>query len=430
MDWLRRNWPDLIIGVALVAVVALIVVTLLSGGSLASLVRRDTPPDLALTETTPGGTTPSGTTGTPANNPDNSNTDAAESSSNPDASTSGNSTAEGTNGSSTDSGVDVFVPGVPGGQPDATSDAAAIGSAGQTQVDGAADSAGTNQAGATQAGTTSGGAAQSAAAPADTGPLPEAAPDGGFRVAAGAVDSRDAAAGLAESYRDAGYTVTVEQQNDLYLLWIGPYAARDGAERVASRLIADDVVSDALVYTYDGPDNSAEAGTAVASETNAPNNALSGNETANAGSATSGAASSQANAGTSSTATANNAANNNGANTGGNASANSDTNTSAGSNGASANATSATTATPATTAPTNPATATGQRYLQVGAFTSDEDAQPLREQLVALDFNVTQNESDDGLVRLFVGPFSAAQLPQTQQRLTAVGVTDAFPVIP
>ena len=425
MDWLRRNWPDLIIGVALVAVVALIVVTLLSGGSLASLVRRDTPPDLALTETTPGGTTPSGTTGTPANNPDNSNTDAAESGSNPDASTSGNSTAEGTNGSSTDSGVDVFVPGVPGGQPDATSDAAAIGSAGQTQVDGAADSAGTNQAGATQAGTTSGGAAQSAAAPADTGPLPEAAPDGGFRVAAGAVDSRDAAAGLAESYRDAGYTVTVEQQNDLYLLWIGPYAARDGAERVASRLIADDVVSDALVYTYDGPDNSAETGNAAASETNAPNNAPSGNETANAGSvpnATSGTASSQASAGTSSTATADNTANNNNANA---ANTNpSNTNANASSNGASANTT------PATTPPTNPATATAQRYLQVGAFTSDEDAQPLREQLVTIGFNVTQNESDDGLVRLFVGPFGAAQLPQTQQRLTAAGVSDAFPVIP
>ena len=40
MDWFRRNWPDLVIGVALVAVVALIVVTLLSGGSLASLVVR------------------------------------------------------------------------------------------------------------------------------------------------------------------------------------------------------------------------------------------------------------------------------------------------------------------------------------------------------------------------------------------------------
>ena len=425
MDWLRRNWPDLIIGVALVAVVALIVVTLLSGGSLASLVRRDTPPELALTDTTPAND--------PSQTPASNNAGTANSDTGADAPDAGTDAADG--------GVDVFVPGVPGGQPDAAPNAAANGSAGQTQVDGAADSAGTDQAGTTQAGTTSGGAAQNAAAPADTGPLPEAAPDGGFRVAAGAVDSRDAAAGLAESYRDAGYTVTVEQQNDLYLLWIGPYAARTGAERVANRLIADDVVSDALVYTYSGPDNSAGNGAdngaeadAAAPETNTPNNEPSGNETVSVG--TSEAASSQASTGTSPTATADNNVNNDSVNdNNANIADTNPTNTNpinananAGSNGASANATTATT--PATTPPTNPATATAQRYLQVGAFTSDEDAQPLREQLVAIGFNVTQNESDDGLVRLFVGPFGAAQLPQTQQRLTAVGVTDAFPVIP
>ena len=33
MDWLRRNWPDLLIGVALVAVIAGIIATLISGGS-------------------------------------------------------------------------------------------------------------------------------------------------------------------------------------------------------------------------------------------------------------------------------------------------------------------------------------------------------------------------------------------------------------
>lgn len=45
MDWIRRNWPDLLIGVALVLVIAMIIATLLSGGSLLSLVRRDTPPE-------------------------------------------------------------------------------------------------------------------------------------------------------------------------------------------------------------------------------------------------------------------------------------------------------------------------------------------------------------------------------------------------
>jgi len=34
MDWIRRNWPDLLIAIALVAVIAGIIATLLSGGSL------------------------------------------------------------------------------------------------------------------------------------------------------------------------------------------------------------------------------------------------------------------------------------------------------------------------------------------------------------------------------------------------------------
>lgn len=406
MDWLRRNWPDLIIGVALVAVVALIVVTLLSGGSLASLVRRDSPPELALTETTPGGTTPSGTTPsgatrTPTNNSDSSNNTADSSGSNPGASTSGNSTSDSVTGSGSEGGVDVFVPGVPGGRADAVPDS----SVGQAQADGAANPA--ERAGATESGT------DQNAAPAGGGPLPEAVTDGGFRVAAGAVDSRDAAASLAESYREADYTVTVEQQNDLYLLWIGPYATRTGAERVANRLITDDVVSDALVYTYSGPSNGApEVGSSAISTSNSASEAdtPSGNETANAGSTTLGAGSSPANAAAPSPTPANNDAN-----TGTSADTNADTNANA---------------TPATTPPTNPATATAQRYLQVGAFGSDRNAQPLREQLEGLGFNVTSSESDSGLIRLLVGPFGAAQLPQTQQRLTAMGVTDSFPVVP
>jgi hypothetical protein len=33
MDWMRRNWPDLAIGLALVAVIGGIVATLITGGS-------------------------------------------------------------------------------------------------------------------------------------------------------------------------------------------------------------------------------------------------------------------------------------------------------------------------------------------------------------------------------------------------------------
>ena len=372
MDWLRRNWPDLIIGVALVAVVALIVVTLLGGGSLASLVRRDTPPE-PITETTPdtGTATPANTTEGAA----------------------GSSTQATGNGASStgNTGVDVFVPGVPGGQVDTAGGA----SGGQAQANTAANTA----PGGAGAQTASGGVVQGSQANAAGGPLPEATQDGGFRVAAGAVDSRESAASLAESFREAGYTVTVEQQGELYLLWVGPYATREGADRVAARLQTDGLVPDALVYSYDGPDSStASSGSNPGPGSSSGGNAAAGNATNTAtaeGTATQNTATSE-NAGTASTGSA--------------------------ADNAAAN----------TTATGNTATsgATGQRYLQVGAFTSDEDAQPLREQLEALGFSVTRSVSDEGLIRLLVGPFSDVQLFQTQTRLTGEGIPDAFPVTP
>ncbi len=372
MDWLRRNWPDLIIGVALVAVVALIVVTLLSGGSLASLVRRDNPPELSVTDTTPD--TAVGSAASVAGSSDPQTADNA---------TSGTAGNAGTN--SADGGVDVFVPGIPGGQ----AGVAASTSGGQAQ---ASTTPGTE-------GAASGGIAQSGvqgnqADAAPSGPLPEAAQNGGFRVAAGAVDSRDAAASLAESFREADYTVTVEQQGNLYLLWVGPYATRAGADRVAARLQTDGLVPDALVYTYSGPD-SANANTGPDSS--------SGGNVAAAGDAAAATTADTA-SGTATTPSEN---------------------TGAASTGNAANA--------VATAPTgNAATAgtTGPRYLQVGAFTSDERAQPLRDQLGALGFTVTRRQSDTGLVRLLVGPFGDAQLVQTQARLQDAGIPDAFPVTP
>lgn len=387
MDWLRRNWPDLIIGVALVAVVALIVVTLLSGGSLASLVRRDNPPELSVTDTTVGGTAPgSSTTGSAGSAVDSDTGQNADGSAAPANNTGANDT----------SGVDVFVPGVPGEQ----AGAPASGSGGQAQV---------SAPGTVGAQTESGGIAQGdgdSSTPALGGPLPEASQSGGFRVAAGAVDSRPAAASLAESYRDADYTVTVEQQNDLYLLWIGPYNTRAEADRVAARLISDGLIADALVYTYDGPDANVpgDDGTGITS-TGANADATAAGAGTNVGISSDAATE---------TATATPPANTGAAPAGNDSPA------------------------VAATAETNPATpaapantgSTGQQYLQVGAFVSDEGAQPLREQLEALGLSVTRRESDTGLVRLLVGPFSTAQLEQTQMRLSAEGLTDAFPVAP
>lgn len=341
MDWFRRNWPDLVIGVALVAVVALIVVTLLSGGSLASLVRRDTPPDL-ITDTT-------GESGAPT-------TPSAAPGASPAA-----ASAPATPSGAGENDIDVFVPGVP-------DDAANTGTGGQAGED-------PNQAAGGLPSSTQ--PAQNASA---GGSLPQATAAGGFRVAAGAVNSRSAAVDLAEGYRDSGLPVTIEPQDDLFLLWVGPYAARAQADRVAARIIEDG--GDALVYSYDGPDTAATAGAAPSQPAAANAPAVNAPATA-----TPEAAAPAASVPETSTAFA-----------------------------------------PAEASADGGADAAGQRYLQVGAFVSDSSAEPLRTQLEALGLNVSRTEDETGLVRLFVGPLGEAQLAQTQSRLSAEGIVGSFPV--
>ena len=358
MDWFRRNWPDLVIGVALVAVVALIVVTLLSGGSLASLVRRDTPADL-ITDTTGSD---AAATASPDTDPD-----AAAQAVAPDG---------------VAGGIDVFVPGVPSGSAGAGTQAGSAEPADSSPQPGVADTA---------------------VSPAGGEALPQANAAGGFRVAAGAVDSRPAAVDLAETYREGGLPVTVEQQNDFYTLWVGPYTTRPEADRVAASIIAGG--GDALVYTYDGGDDATTAETVSATEpevaSSAPQPDAATSPTPETGQVDTVVASAP------------------------------NTNTAAGVP-TDAAATPATTGAVAdTVADTNmddSVTAVGQRYLQVGAFVSDESAAPLRSQLETLGLSVSRTEDETGLVRLFVGPFSDARLTQTQNRLNAEGVVGSFPV--
>ncbi len=373
MDWFRRNWPDLVIGVALVAVVALIVVTLLSGGSLASLVRRDAPADL-ITDTT---------------GPDAAET--ASSDTNPD--TAAQAAPDGAAG-----GIDVFVPGVPSGS--------------------AGTEAGTQAGSAEQAdSSTQPAAANDAATPAGSDALPQAAAAGGFRVAAGAVDSRPAAVSLAEQYRENSLPVTVEQQDNLYLLWVGPYATRPQADRVAARIIADG--GDALVYTYDGGDDTATPETASAPE---PETAASASQPEAAIGTVADDVPDNAPETATETGPADTAV----------ASA-PDTNPVAGvaTNAAATPPTPDAVADAVADTPASAgdgATAVGQRYLQVGAFVSDESAAPLRSQLETLGLSVSRTEDETGLVRLFVGPFEDARLAQTQSRLSAEGIVGSFPV--
>lgn len=376
MDWFRRNWPDLLIGVALVAVIAMIVATLLSGGSLASLVRRDGSPELPLTDTT-------GTAGNPVTG---SNADAAGT-----AATPGEDTTA-TNPAQTPDDFDVFVPEVPGQEVDNGAGRASTG----TGV----------EAAALQDGTQSLAGATSQA----NGTLPEASASGGYRVAAGATPSRDAASDLAQSYRDGGYEVAVEQQNDFYALWIGPYATRADADSAAERIIA--AGGDALVHNYDGEDETAANGSDDTNTTSAqPGTATP--DTATVATGTNEAAE----------ITRNEAAEITGAelaNAG-----NLDGDSVATNNVATGSVATGNTGTQQSSSSLSGA---GERFLQVGAFASNESAQPLRSQLEGLGLDVTRSEDASGLVRLFVGPFGGTQLAQTQQRLTAEGIVDSFPV--
>ena len=351
VDQFKRSWPDLFIGAALVSVIGLIAATLISGTSLVSLVRRDAPV-INTTDTTELTSNSTTTAATPA------------------AATTGIGAAQTPNGYLNSS--DVFVPDVPS-QP-----AASV-------ARGAETDSGNLDAAKPRA------RMQGSGSMTETVKPPSAvSATSNFRVAAGASPSIDAASTLAQNYRDDGYKVAVEQQDDLYLLWVGPFATLADADSAAERIITDG--GDALIYTY-GDDRGADAADTVDAATpedSATEEAVAqprvpdskdrradgnGNEaaitTANAGSGTI-AVVGAANAGT---------------------------------------------------------VGIGRRYLQVGAFAVDGSDRPLRAQLAALGLSITSDEDINGLVRLYVGPFGGAQLIRTRSRLSAQGI-DSFPVDP
>lgn len=358
MDRLARSWPDLLIGIALVSVIAMIVATLLSGESLVPLVRRDGPaevPVMTPTDTTRVNSNPTGTAATPA--ADKTGTGAAP-------------TSDDYPGS-----YNVFVPNVPG-QPAAS-------------VEGGANTdSGSLRATAPYAKTQhSGSVAKTAEQPPSA-----ASAASGFRVAAGALLSRDSASTVAQNYRADGYEVVVEKQDAFYLLWVGPYATQADANVAAKRISTDG--GDELVYTYGGDDSNTDAADTVDATTPV--------DAATAGSVTQPLTPDSESPG---------------ANEVGNEAATTTANAGTGAIAVGAG----------NVAPI--AIGTGQRYLQVGAFAFDESDRPLRAQLERLGLSVTSDEDANGLMRLYVGPFGVLQLTQTRTRLKAQGI-DSFPVVP
>ncbi len=242
MDWLRRNWPDLMIGVALIAVIAGIVATLLTGGSFFQ------PASPTANPATADG--PSVTLTTPEAS--DANTDVTEPSD--DAGERGTTTVEplAPEGGLADA---VAPPGAPSTDVE-ESDAPAPADPASDAAD-ASEEAPSTDAPATNA------AASDAGDATDSEPLvlPDTgAPSDPYRVSVGAFGARENAETFAQRFRDDGYPVFLGTQGSLTIVLVGPYASRAEAERVATAIRAGDYDTDPVVYLFEPDDPTATPG--------------------------------------------------------------------------------------------------------------------------------------------------------------------------
>lgn len=366
MDWIRRNWPDVLIGAALVAVIAGIVATLLTGGSFLPVGGGDVTPTSAQNASPQA-------SAEPGEEPDASENEPA---------------GNGSDGP----GVAVLPPSDEAPEPSeaAAASEADAGSPEATQ-DEASEPEGSDEAPAVEPidpgdggnADADDGEAVAAAPEADEAPAPEPDPepetdpgadaaDGEddaasaelptdpYRVSVGAFGSRENAERQADRFREDGFPVFIGSQDDLSLVLVGPYVDRSQAEGVAARIEDgyDDV--DPIIYLYepelDEGGEQASAGAAVAASQDEPADQAAPSA-----------------------------------------------------NGAADDA----------------AGARGPVQLQVGAYATPDSAAPQLERLEELGFDPVE-ERDGGLIRVMVGPLEGAALDDARTTLDGAGI-EYFP---
>jgi len=363
MDWLRRNWPDLLIGVALVAVIAGIIATLISGGSFFPVGQgARNAGGASTTQSAP--VTPSTPNQPGVGLSDPTQPSAADQTAEPAAAADPTGDAQ--------AGTPAAAPSAtPAATPEPATPTAGQGGApiavlppsgAPTPTPAAQPAASTPQPAApavapvtpsAPVGTVSAPPAASATA---TAAATAAADESSYRVSVGAFGNADNAQRLAGTFQAAGYPVLLGTQGNLTIVLVGPYETEAQARSVAAAIGAGDFdVVDPTVYRYDP--SGAGAG-AAGPATQAP------------------AASSVA----------------------------------------------APAAAPAAAPVAVPqADATAGRYLQVGAYGSRESALPQIERLSGLGFSVTER-TESTLLKLLVGPFEGQSLTDAQERLKAAGI--------
>lgn len=358
MDWLRRNWPDLLIGVALVAVIAGIIATLISGGSFFPVGQGDrgtstppattapattTPPSVGTTQPDARQDTASGGAEPAQTEPGAAEASAAQSGAPLTGQESGPADGiavlppAGSEPADTQASTQTATPAAPSAAEPAES------GGGVTALPPAGEPEASSSAPAASTPSTPAGSQPSAPATASA-----SAEEPSYRVGVGAFGNADNAQRLAQQFQAAGYPVLLGEQGDLTIVLVGPYATEAEARRVADQVRAGNFgVPDPTVYLYQ-PDD-ATAATSAASAPAAP-----------------------------------------------------------------------AAAEPATSAAPAPA-ASGGRYLQVGAYATRESSLPQRARLEGMGFTVAEVQ-EGNFLKLLVGPYSGSDLSDAQSRLAAEGI--------
>ncbi|MEX2543401.1 MAG: SPOR domain-containing protein [Trueperaceae bacterium] len=248
MDWIRRNWPDMLIGIALVAVIAGIIATLLTGGSFFPLGQSDSTSDRprsSQSSSTAAGTSLTGAAqaGSTSNLPGASR----DSAGNAGAASAANGT--GTGEVAPQGGVEVTALPIPGaGEASANSSDRA-----QSAANGGDAATGTNANAAANTGGTAdsdmAGQDSTAVTPAQSASTSGEA-EGLYRISVGAFSSEENAERQAAAFRAAGYPVFIGSQGDLSIVLVGPYDDQAEAERIAARIRSGDFQIEPVIYRF------------------------------------------------------------------------------------------------------------------------------------------------------------------------------------
>jgi cell division septation protein DedD len=365
MDWLRRNWPDLAIGLALVAVIGGIIATLITGGTFfpstpaappqapapTAPAQAPTAPDVVPPDLDPGELLDEPPADTPPASP-------------------GSVSVLAPDGSDVPTEPAAAAPSEPGAAEPAAPEPAAPEPATVATPPPAAEPEPAAPSAAEPA-------APSAPAAAPSGPLPTASSDdeAPYRVSVGAFGNPDNAARLAQTVRDAGYPVFTGTQGSLTIVLVGPYDDEAEAERVSARIADGGFGVEPIVYRFRPDATTPGASTPAPDDVSAPAPAPAPAPTP---------------APTPSPAPA-----------------------------------PAPTPSPTPTPSAPIATAPTGRSLQVGAFADAGSAAPLRERLAALGL-VAFEIREDGLIKLLVGPFEADRIAEVRSQLSDLGI-ESFP---